>query len=44
LGEHKAKLPEADANEIQKDINDLKSLIADNLTTNDVPRLKEQVE
>lgn len=23
LGEHKAKLPEADANEIQKDINDL---------------------
>lgn len=44
LSEHKAKLPEADAQEIEKDINDLRSLISGELNLNDSPRLKEQIE
>jgi molecular chaperone DnaK len=44
LNEHKSKLQQNDIEEIEKSVNDLRSLIAGNLTVSDIPRVKECIE
>jgi len=44
LSEHKAKLQPSDIEEIEREINGLRAILTEQLTLNDISRLKENVE
>jgi len=44
LSEHRSKLGQTDIEEIERDLNALRSLMGEDLNANDVTRVKEAIE